>query len=134
MPHTIKNIATVTMRQYRKNFKFISSLTSVSDISVKSITDYVTSTGRKVSQNTIDDYVEALVEPYIFYPVERYDVLGKQLLKKNQKISKVRDYAEGEFTRPSRYKAKSLPSTGAVISNEDVIKKNNITFEGFELN
>lgn len=57
-----------------------------SPISVKSITDYVTSTGRKVSQNTIDDYVEALVEPYIFYPVERYDVLGKQLLKKNQKM------------------------------------------------
>ena len=57
-----------------------------SPISVKSITDYVTSTGRKVSQNTIDDYVEALVEPYIFYPVERYDVPGKQLLKKNQKM------------------------------------------------
>lgn len=55
-------------------------------ISVKSIADYVTSSGRKVSQNTVDDYVEALIEPYIFYPVERYDVLGKQLLKKNQKM------------------------------------------------
>lgn len=57
-----------------------------SPISVKSIADYVTSSGRKVSQNTVDDYVEALVEPYIFYPVERYDVLGKQLLKKNRKM------------------------------------------------
>ena len=57
-----------------------------SPVSVKSITDYVTSTGRKISQNTTDDYVEALVEPYIFYPVERYDVPGKQLLKKNQKM------------------------------------------------
>lgn len=55
-------------------------------ISIKSIADYITSTGRKVSQNTIDDYVDALVEPYIFYPVERFDVLGKQLLKKNQKM------------------------------------------------
>lgn len=55
-------------------------------ISVKSIADYVTSSGRKVSQNTVDDYVEALIGPYIFYPVERYDVLGKQLLKKNQKM------------------------------------------------
>ncbi len=27
-----------------------------------------------------------MVEPYIFYPVERFDVLGKQLLKKNQKM------------------------------------------------
>lgn len=55
-------------------------------ISIKSIADYITSTGRKVSQNTIDDYVDALLEPYIFYPVERFDVLGKQLLKKNQKM------------------------------------------------
>ena len=55
-------------------------------ISVKSIADYVTSSGRRISQNTIDDYVEALVEPYIFYPAERYDVIGKQLLKKNQKM------------------------------------------------
>lgn len=57
-----------------------------SPISVKSIADYVTSSGRKISQNTVDDYVEALTEPYIFYPVERYDVLGKQLLKKNRKM------------------------------------------------
>jgi len=55
-------------------------------VSVKSIADYVTSGGRKVSQNTVDDYMEALVEPYIFYPVERYDVVGKQLLKKNRKM------------------------------------------------
>lgn len=55
-------------------------------ISVKSIADYVTSDGRKVSQNTVDAYVDALIEPYIFYPAERYDVLGKQLLKKNQKM------------------------------------------------
>ena len=27
-----------------------------------------------------------MVEPYIFYPAERYDVIGKQLLKKNQKM------------------------------------------------
>lgn len=55
-------------------------------VSVKSIADYVTSSGRKISQNTVDDYVEALVEPYIFYPAERFDVVGKQLLKKNQKM------------------------------------------------
>lgn len=55
-------------------------------VSMKSIADYVTSSGRKVSQSTIDDYVDALVEPYIFYPAERFDVVGKQLLKKNQKM------------------------------------------------
>ena len=46
----------------------------------------MTSGGRKISQKTVEDYVEALVEPYIFYPAERFDVLGKQLLKKNQKM------------------------------------------------
>ena len=65
--------------------KFLASSIG-SPVSVKSIADYVTSSGRKISQNTVNDYVEALVEPYIFYPAERYDVLGKQLLKKNQKM------------------------------------------------
>lgn len=55
-------------------------------ISVKSIADYITSTGRKTSVNTVSDYLEALIEPYIFYPVERYDVVGRQLLKQNRKL------------------------------------------------
>ena len=57
-----------------------------SPVSVKSIADYITSSGRKISPNTVDDYVEALIEPYVFYPVERYDVIGKQLLKQNRKL------------------------------------------------
>ena len=57
-----------------------------SPISVKKIADYITSSGRKVSQTTVSDYVEALIEPYIFYPAERFDVVGKQLLKQNQKM------------------------------------------------
>lgn len=65
--------------------KFLASSVG-SPVSIKSIADYITSSGRKVSQSTIGDYVEALVEPYIFYPAERYDVLGKQLLKMNQKM------------------------------------------------
>ena len=65
--------------------KFLASSIG-SPISVKSIADYITSSGRRISQNTVDDYVQALVEPYIFYVVERYDVLRKQLLKKNQKM------------------------------------------------
>ncbi|MBQ6118144.1 MAG: ATP-binding protein, partial [Clostridia bacterium] len=57
-----------------------------SPVSVKSITDYIASSGRRVSQNTVSDYVTALTEPYLFYPVERFDVAGKQLLKQNQKL------------------------------------------------
>lgn len=57
-----------------------------SPVSVKSIADYITSTGRKTSVNTVNDYLEALIEPYIFYPAERYDVAGRQLLKQNRKL------------------------------------------------
>lgn len=56
-----------------------------SPIAIKNIAAFITSTGRKVSENTVSDYTEALVEPYIFYPVERFDVAGKQLLKNNGK-------------------------------------------------
>ena len=50
-------------------------------ISVKNVTGYLTSTGRKVSSSTVDDYMEALQEAFIFYPVERFDLSGKKILK-----------------------------------------------------
>lgn len=56
-----------------------------STVSIRSITDYLTSNGRKISPNTVNDYVEALTEAFIFYPVERFDLSGKQLLKVNKK-------------------------------------------------
>ena len=65
--------------------KFLASSVG-SPVSMKSVADYITSSGRSISQATVSDYVDALVEPYIFYPAERYDVLGKQLLKMNQKL------------------------------------------------
>ncbi|MDO4439300.1 MAG: ATP-binding protein [Eubacteriales bacterium] len=54
-------------------------------VSVKSAADYLISSGRKVSPNTVSDYMEALSESYVFYPAERFDVIGKQLLKTNKK-------------------------------------------------
>lgn len=56
-----------------------------SPVSVKRVSDYLISSGRKVSPNTVDDYMEALRETFIFYPVERFDINGKQLLKVNRK-------------------------------------------------
>ena len=57
-----------------------------SPVSVKRVTDYLISSGRKVSPNTVSDYVEALMESFIFYPAERFDIVGKQLLKVNKKM------------------------------------------------
>lgn len=55
-------------------------------VSIRSITNYLASNGRKVSPNTVSDYVEALTESFIFYPAERFDIVGKQLLKANRKL------------------------------------------------
>ena len=65
--------------------KFLASSVG-SPVSVKKIADFITSSGRKVSQNTVDDYVEALVQAFVFYRAERYDVEGKQLLAQNAKF------------------------------------------------
>lgn len=55
-------------------------------VSIRSITNYLTSNGRKLSPNTVSDYVDALIESFIFYPAERFDIVGKQLLKSNRKL------------------------------------------------
>lgn len=64
--------------------RFLASVIG-SPVSVKSVTDYLVSGGRKISPNTVNDYMEALRESFIFYPVERFDIVGKQLLKANKK-------------------------------------------------
>ena len=56
-----------------------------SPVSTKSITDYLKSNGRKVSANTVDDYLEVLTETYLLYPVPRFDIIGKTLLNSNMK-------------------------------------------------
>ncbi len=65
--------------------KYLASVIG-SPVSIRGITDYLTSNGRKVSPNTVDDYVDALTESFIFYPVERIDVVGKQVLNVNKKF------------------------------------------------
>ena len=65
--------------------KYLASVVG-SPVSIRSITDYLISSGRKVSPNTVDDYVDALTESFIFYPAERFDIVGKQLLKANKKF------------------------------------------------
>lgn len=60
--------------------KFISSNIG-SIISIKKISDYLTSSGRKTSSITIENYLKMLENAYILYSVKRYDLKGKQVLK-----------------------------------------------------
>jgi len=74
----------------RKGIADISLLESVikflcssigSPVSIKKISDTINSAGRKISVNTVETYVRALVDSFIFYKVDRYDLKGKQYLK-----------------------------------------------------
>lgn len=65
--------------------KYLSSVIGCPQ-SIRSITNYLISNGRKISPNTVGDYVEALIEAFIFYPAEQFDIVGKQLLKANKKM------------------------------------------------
>ena len=53
---------------------------------IKRISDTMTSIGRKIASHTVENYMAALVDSFIFYPVRRYDAKGMQLLKTGQKF------------------------------------------------
>lgn len=53
--------------------------------SLKSISDTLTSNGRKCSPHTIENCVNGLLNSYMFYAVSRYDVHGKDHLRVGNK-------------------------------------------------
>lgn len=52
-----------------------------SPISAKKISDTLNASGRRVSVNTVSAYLQALLDSYIFYKADRYDVKGRSVLK-----------------------------------------------------
>ncbi len=56
-----------------------------SNISTKKISDTLASNGRKNSVHTVEEYINSLLESYILYKVNRFDIKGKQLLKTQEK-------------------------------------------------
>ena len=53
--------------------------------STNKIADTMTSNGRNISVHTVESYIDALLEAFIFYRVSRYDTKGKQYLKTGDK-------------------------------------------------
>lgn len=53
--------------------------------SASSITKFLKSEGRKVSVETVCNYIKYCVEAYLFYQVKRQDLQGKQILSTNEK-------------------------------------------------
>lgn len=67
--------------------------------SMRAISNTLTSAGSKTTNKTVDSYVKALNEAYLFYKADRYDMHGKEKLKTNPKEYIVdlglRSYLEG---------------------------------------
>ena len=57
-----------------------------SPVSIKRITDYLISSGRKTTFETVDSYVTMLEKSYLIYRAKRYDIKGLALLKTNDKL------------------------------------------------
>jgi predicted AAA+ superfamily ATPase len=82
-----------------------------SPVSVKKIADTINSAGRAISVNTVDKYLRALCDSYLFYKAERYDIRGRQHLKTQGKY-----YAVDSGLR-EQLLASSTADLGHVLEN-----------------
>ena len=103
-----KKIADSSMLQSVAKFMFanIGNL-----LSIKKIADTMTSDGRKLSVHTVDNYLEALVDSFIFNKVSRFDIKSKQYLVSGEKY-----YATDVSMRYSILGRKNLDA-GHILEN-----------------
>ncbi len=71
-----------------------------SPVSIKKISDTLTSKGISTSNHTVENYITALLESFLIYKAERFDVKGKNLLARDYKYyvvdSGLRSYLLGK--------------------------------------
>lgn len=71
-----------------------------SPISIKKISDTLTSKGISTCNHTVENYITALLESFLIYKAERFDVKGKNLLARDYKYyvvdSGLRSYLLGK--------------------------------------
>jgi len=56
-----------------------------STVSARKIARVLTANGKKIDNKTVSKYIDTLVESYLFYKVDRYDIKGKQHLATREK-------------------------------------------------
>ncbi len=56
-----------------------------SNVSARNIARVLTANGKKIDNKTVSKYIDTLVESYLFYKVNRYDIKGKQHLATQEK-------------------------------------------------
>ena len=69
-----------------------------------------------------------LINTAVILPKTTKDTIGVGVLtlKKGHRLMSAREYREGEYAKPHRYRAKNLPAAGALLSSEDEAEQ--ITF------
>ncbi len=69
-----------------------------------------------------------LINTAVILPKTTKDTIGVGVmtLKKGHRLMTARDYVDGEFAKPHRYRAKNLPAAGALLSTDDEAEQ--ITF------
>lgn len=55
-------------------------------VSYSSIANTLSSNGRKISNHTVESYISAFCEAFLFYKVDRYDLKGKRILTSGNKF------------------------------------------------
>jgi predicted AAA+ superfamily ATPase len=56
-----------------------------SSVSARNIAKVLTANGKKIDNKTVSKYIDTLVESFLFYKVNRYDIKGKQHLATQEK-------------------------------------------------
>lgn len=56
-----------------------------SNVSARNIATNLTANGKKIDNKTVSKYIDTLVDSYLFYKVNRYDIKGKQHLSTQEK-------------------------------------------------
>ncbi len=64
----------------RRVIKFMAGCIG-SEISIKKISDTITSDGMKIQPATVENYIDGFKNAHVLYQADRYDVKGKKLLK-----------------------------------------------------
>ncbi|WP_258430179.1 ATP-binding protein [Lentilactobacillus kisonensis] len=54
-------------------------------ISTNKIANTIRSSGRKISNNTVENYINLLVKSFLFYKAPRYDIRGKEYISSQSK-------------------------------------------------
>lgn len=80
--------------------------------SPKNISDTMTADNQAVSRPTVANYLSALAESCLLYPVERFDVKGKKLLQNLEKY-----YAVDTGLRKAVLGSKAEVDTGRILEN-----------------